>query len=176
MKKKIILIILSILLISFVYVIYGNDINEYYFSKHVIYWSKDVSIKVEDFQAEIDKNDASSISWYHGLFLKANYIHSAKVKAFFDKEKSWIRDTTDFKQQMKLQKLRFYLYSAYARKFNKHIDQVRDNKETTYSDLEKIGDRIHIELERKEIEIFNSNLTIDEKVDKWTPIIGEMFK
>ena len=176
MKKKIIYITLSIFIIGIFFWVYRFDIKEYYFSKHVIYWSKDIDIKASDFQAEINENSGLNISWYHGLFLNSNGLKTAKVKAFFDKEKSWIRDTTDFTRKMKLQKLRFDLFSAYARKFKKHIDQVRGNKETKYSDLEKIGEKIFFELQIKENEIINSNLTIEEKVKKWTPIIEEMYK
>ncbi|MEL6812008.1 MAG: hypothetical protein AAFP76_11785 [Bacteroidota bacterium] len=159
------------------YWLFRIEIKDYFISKHVIYWTNDVKINYADFNDEIDQNSDSNIWYYHGLYLKSTNIEDAFVRAIFDKNKSWVKDTTQFNYQkaMKLQKIRFDLYEVFARKFNKEIDKIRYKSGKKFSDLEKIGDSIYAELYKLDDEIYESDLTISETIDLWRPKIDFML-
>ena len=128
-KQKKRLFIIS--LIAIVGIVYWNsqaDIKQYLFSKHVIFWEKNITLKPSDFQGDSNKNSKSKIWWHHALYLKSKNLKDAEVKAVFDKDKSWIKDASNFKANMELQKLSFDMYEAYARKFNKEIDKIKKVK------------------------------------------------
>ncbi len=175
-KTKIILIsIISVPIIVFLYMKISFEIKDYFISKQVIYWSKNVELNINDFQGEIDNLSDYNISWNHSLFLKTTNIRDAKIKAVFFKNKSWIKDTTDFKEDMRLQKLRFDLYESFARKYNKKINLIKYDSNTSYSDLENVGNAIYDELNKMDNEIFNNELTISEKIELWRPKIDKML-
>jgi hypothetical protein len=176
-KQKKRLFIIS--LIAIVGVIYWNsqaNIEQYLFSKHVIFWEKNRTLKPSDFQGDSNNNSKSKIWWHHALYLKSASLKDAEVKAVFDKDKSWIKDTLNFKANMKLQKLSFDMYEAYARKFNKEIDKIKEDDESTFSDLEKIGDNINIELRSMQNALYNTDLAPPKLVEFWRPKIDELLK
>jgi len=176
---KILLSLGLILLIGFLtFSFYRIDINEYFTSRHVIYWSDNVKINFNDFNDKIDRNSDSDIWYYHGLYLKSNNLKDAYVRAIFDKHKSWVKDTTkfDYQKAMKLQKIRFDLYEVFARRFNNEIDKIRHQSGRKFSDLEKIGDSIYAELNSLDVEIYESDLSISETIKLWRPKIDLMLK
>jgi hypothetical protein len=176
-KQKKRLFIIS--LIAIVGVVYWNsqvDIKQYLFSKHVIFWEKNRTLKPSDFQGDNDNNSKSKIWWHHALYLKSTSLKDAEVKAVFDKDKSWIKDTLNFKANMKLQKLSFDIYETYARKFNKEIDKIKEDDDRSFSDLEKIGDSINIELKHMQNALYSTDLAPQKLVEFWRPKIDKLLK
>lgn len=178
MKKKLLVIIIISITLIILYWNFRLNIEDYFFSKHAIYWSNDVKLEYADFQDDVDLNSKGNISYYHGLYLKANSVEKASVRAFFDKKKSWIKNIldSDINQSMEFQKLRFDLHEVYARKFNSEIDKIRYDRTKNYSDLEKIGEKIFSELNAKENEILNSDKNFNELIIIWRPKINDLLK
>jgi hypothetical protein len=77
---------------------------------------------------------------------------------------------------MELQKLSFDMYEAYARKFNKEIDKIKYDDESSFSDLEKIGNSINIELRRMQNALYNTDLAPQKLVEFWRPKIDKLLK
>ena len=174
--RKIIIILVSVIIIGIIYWNTRIQIEYYFLKKHVVFWSENVEIKPSDFKAKPDMNSDSNESWFHGFYLKSTNLKDAEVRALFDQNKSWIKDTTDFKELMKMQKLRFDLYESYARKFNREINKVKYREDKSYSDLEKIGDKIYAELLKVEDSIYDMDLPRQEKIDYWRPRINRMLE
>jgi hypothetical protein len=175
-QKKRLFIISLIAIVGFIYWNSQANIEQYLFSKHVIFWEKNRTLKPSDFQGDSNNNSKSKIWWHHALYLKSASLKDAEVKAVFDKDKSWIKDTLNFKANMKLQKLSFDMYEAYARKFNKEINKIKEDDESTFSDLEKIGDNINIELRSMQNALYNTDLAPPKLVEFWRPKIDELLK
>jgi hypothetical protein len=174
--KKLLIIISSILIIGIIYWNYRIEIKHYFFTKHAILWKENVELKPTDFQAEINNNSESKVWWFHGLYLKSTNLKDAEVKAIFDKNKSWIKDTLNFKENMKLQKLRSDLYESYARKFNKEINKIKYDNDKSFSDLEKIGDKIYAKLRIIEDSLYNTDLDKPELIEFWRPKIDKLLE
>ena len=176
-SPKTLLILIIALSIGILYWYLRIDINEYFYSKHVVYWNDNVKINYTDFHDNIDYNSDRNITYYHGLYLKSNNVKDAYVRAIFDKNKSWVKDTTkfDYQEEMELQQIRFDLYEVYARKFNTEIDKIRYQKGKCFSDLEQIGDKIYTELNDVESEIYDNNLSMSDKIKVGRPIINSML-
>lgn len=174
-KPKPLVILLPILIIGMLSWILRIEIKHYFFSKHIVFWEENIKLEPNDFQAEIDYNSESKIWWFHGLYLKSTSLKDAEVKAIFDKNKSWIKDTLNFKENMRLQKLRFDLYEVYARKFNKKIKKIKYDNSKSLSDLEKIGDDIYSELRIMEDSLYNTDLDKPELIKFWRPKIDNML-
>jgi hypothetical protein len=174
--KKIIIFVVSILIISVIYSNYKIDIQHYFIKKHVVFWSENVEIKPSDFKAKPDLNSDTNEWWFHSLYLKSNNLKDAEVTALFDQNKSWIKDTTGFKELMKMQKLRFDLYESFARKFNKEINEIKYRDDKSFSDLEKIGTKIYSELLEVEDSIYETDLSRKENIDYWRPKINRMLE
>jgi hypothetical protein len=77
---------------------------------------------------------------------------------------------------MKLQKLSFDMYEAYARKFNKEIDKIKEDDDSSFSDLEKIGDHIDLELRRMQNALYSTDLAPQKVVEFWRPKIDKLLK
>ena len=84
--------------------------------------------------------------------------------------------TTEFKEMMKLQKLRFNLYESFARKFNKKINKIKFRNDKSYSDLEKIGYEIYEELLKTEDSIIYCDLPREEAIKYWNKKINNRLK
>jgi len=168
------LTIITTLLIT--YQLFSVDIHNYFLSKHVIFWKKNVEINFSDYEANPDFKSNHNASFFHGLYLSTNNIKDATVRAFFDKERSWIKDTTDVdvEKSKKLQKLRFDLYEAFARKFNKEIDIVRYSETKKFDDLNTIGNRIYEELQIVEDQIYSS-ISIEEAHKIYRPKVDSLL-
>jgi hypothetical protein len=177
-KSTLILLLIGILAsIGLFYWFFRTEIRDHFYSKHVVYWNENVVIKYSDFKDDIDYNSDYNLWYFHGMYLKTTNIKDAKVYAIFDQNKSWIKDTStfDYKNEMELQRLRFDLYEVYARKFNKEIDKIKNRQGVYLSDLENIGDKLYIDLNRAEDKIFDYNLTNREKIQKWRPKVDSML-
>lgn len=175
-KTKILILILLIILSGIIYWHFRIDIKHYFISKRVVFWKENVKLKPSDFQSEIDSNSEEKIWWSHGLYLKSKNLNDAKAFAIFEKDKSWIKDTSNFSEKMKFQQLNFDLYEVYARKFNNEINKIKHYKHKSFSDLKKIGDKIYVELEIMQDSIYETNLDTPELVKFWQPKIDNMLK
>ncbi|MEX2349715.1 MAG: hypothetical protein WD554_02450 [Flavobacteriaceae bacterium] len=178
-KTKVILLIIIALIIfgGIFYWIFRIDIEDYFISQDAIYWSEDVAISLADYEDEITPNSDLDVNFYHAFYLKANSIEKAYVRSYFDKSKSWAKDTTkyDFSKQNEIQKIRFDLYEVYARKFNEKINEIKYEKSTRYEDLTKIGDSLFNEINISLDEIDNPNVEPEKIVQKWKPIVDKML-
>ena len=174
--RKIIITIISVIIIGFTYWNTRIQIQYYFLKKHVIFWSENLEIKPSDFKAKPNLNSDLNESWFHGFYLKTTNLKDAEVRALFDQNKSWIKDTTNFKDLMKLQKLRFDLFESFARKFNHEINKVKYNDDKSYADLEKIGDIIYVELLKIDDSIYNFHSSRKAKIDYWRPKIDSMLE
>tara|TARA_B100000787_G_scaffold169889_1_gene162742 strand:+ start:3773 stop:4318 length:546 start_codon:yes stop_codon:yes gene_type:complete len=174
--KNLLIVISSVILIGILYWNFNVQIRGYLLSKHAIFWKKDVELKPSDFKAQIAQNSKSEIWVYFGLYLKSTNLKDAEVKAYFDKNKSWVKDTLNFKDEIEFQKLRFDLYENYARKFNKEIDKIKFDEDKYFSDLEKIGDKIYSELNIMEDSLYNTDLEKNELIKFWRLKIDKMLK
>lgn len=177
MRKKILLIIIPLVIIGISYFVLRNHISKYFFNQHVIYWSKDVKINFSDYEKKPQAESQLKIVDFHGLNLFAENIENANVRAYFDKNRSWVKDSTNFNVEAvkDFQKLRFDLYEVYARKFNSEIDKIRHNPKTSYADLENIGNRIYKELQMLEDEIYSGEYSTQERVEMWKPKIEKLL-
>ena len=176
MKKRVIVVLTIVVLIGVIYWFFRFEIKNYFFSKHAVFWSENVELRPADFQAKVDYNSSSKIIWFHGLYLFSTNLKDAEVKAVFDKNQSWIKDTVNFKENMKLQKLVFDLHESYARKFNKEINKIKFENNKSFSDLRIIGDKIYSELEIMKDSIYNSDLNQNALLKIWRPKINKMLK
>jgi len=181
MKRKSVIIFLFVfaIIVFAILFLFQSRIVHYLTTKDFVYWSNSVEIELDDFQGNINNNSNSNISWWHGLILSAegSKVENAKVSAVFDKSKSWVRDTADYKNQLKLQKLRFDLYESFARKFNRKIDEIRYESGFEYKDIEKIGDKIYSELKILDDAIFDYEvgMNTEERIKTWRPIVDSLL-
>tara|TARA_R110002050_G_C8765321_1_gene499960 strand:- start:176 stop:721 length:546 start_codon:yes stop_codon:yes gene_type:complete len=174
--QKIFITSISVIIIGLIYWNNRIQIQYYFLKKHVVFWSENVEIKPSDFKAKADLNSNLNESCFHGFYLKTTNLKDAEVRALFDQNKSWIKDTTNFKDLMKTQKLRFDLYESFARKFNHEINKIKYNDDKSYADLEKIGDRIYAELLKIEDSIYNFDSLRKAKIYYWRPKIDSMLE
>jgi hypothetical protein len=177
MRKKI-LIIIPLIIIVVLYFQFQHHISQYFFNQHVIYWSKDVNINFSDYEQKPKAESQLKIVDFHGLNLYAENIEKANVRAYFDKNRSWVKDSTNFNIEAvkQFQKLRFDLYEVYARKFNSEIDKIRHNPKTSFKDLENIGNRIYQELQMFEDEIYSGEYSTQERIEIWKPKIDQLLE
>lgn len=173
--KAILSIITALLIIGVFYWNFRIDIEDYFISKRVIYWSENLEIKYSDFEGAIDEESDNNLWYFHGMYLKAKNVKTAYARAIFDKSKSWARDnsTYDFEREIELQQIRFDLYEVYTRKYNSEIEKIRYDESTQYSDLTKIGEKLFGEINVELEKIFDSGLSISEKIRIWRPQIDE---
>jgi hypothetical protein len=178
MKKPKNLLIIGVLIIltGIFYKSVEIPIRDYFFSQHVLYWNKNIELKKSDFQDEPEKKSESETYLYFGLYLKSTNLKDAKVIAYFDKNQSWLKDSTNFKEKMELQKLRFDLYEIYARKFNKEIDKIKFKEDKSFRDLEEVGEKIYEELSKTEDSLYNHNMLRTELIEFWRPKINKMLE
>ena len=178
MRKKIILSIIILIAFAITYLVFLTEINNYFFSRHVIYWSENVKVNFSDYQEEPDYDSKLKIVHYHGLHLYAKNIETAVVLAFFDKNESWVKDSTDFNVEAikSFQKIRFDVNEVYARKFNFEIDKIRHNPNTTLDDLKSIGDKLYKEKEVLEDSIYAGDYSTEESVKIWKPKVEKLLE
>jgi hypothetical protein len=166
------------LIIGIFYWNFRSDIEDYFISKRVIYWSENLEIKYSNFEGAIDEESSFNLLYFHGMYLKAKNVKTAYARTIFDKSKSWARDssTYDFKREIELQQIRFDLYEVYTRKFNSEIEKIKYDESTEYADLTDIGDKLYEEINVELEKIFDSGLSISEKIRIWRPQIDERLK
>ena len=180
MKKiKIVTIITAVTI--FLYLIHF-DLFRYISLNNCIIWNENKKTKFEDFQAAPDKNSDFNLVFYHGFYLYSTPFNKPKVIAFFDRNESWVKDTTTFnyRELLKLQQIAFNLTEVYARKCNDEIekkgyDENRNQKPFDY--LKRIKDSVTDEYYSVKNQMLNENdKSVDELIDYWKPIINEMLK
>lgn len=180
MKKKIKYIVIalsSVIILFFGYKYFSIKIKMYLLSEHVVYWKPNVIIKSQDFKKTPNSNNSSNVWSYHAIVLESTGLKNANAKAYFDKDRSWIKDSLDSNLEKDLisQKIIFDLYEVYARKFNKRIDLIRENKETSFSELNLIGKDIYNKVLMEQNEFYNSKLPVEEKNKIWRELVDEML-
>jgi len=177
-KRKVIFFTTVIISPIIIYFSFRPQIDEYFFSKHVIFWSKNVEVKFSDYQENPDYNSELNISHFHGFYLLAKDIQTATVRAYFDKDQSWVKDTTKFDVQAvkEFQKLRFDLNEVYARRFNAEIDKIRNNPNTTFEDLRNIGDEIYKQRNLMEDKLYSGEYSTEERVKIWRPVVDDLLE
>jgi hypothetical protein len=143
----------------------------------MVFWNPEQPVKYSDFEGEIDWNSTDDIWCYHGLYLNSGMIDGPKVFAIFDKNLSWIKDTTDlnFQQELILQQMRFDLYEIYAREFNKAILKSCKSGKSSFKDHEKIGDSIYPLLQSELKTVFNSDLSAKQKIEIYRPQVDSLL-
>jgi len=147
-RKKLLLIITTLLLIGILFWISYYDIKYYISSRQLVFWTNDVILKPADFQGEIDLNSDSNLYYYYGLLIKSTFWQDVEIKAVFDKNKSWIKDNTDFNNQDELQQLTFDLYEIYANECTnriKKMDYFNDSNKS-FTDLRNLVKSMHKDL------------------------------
>ena len=176
---------INILLITFLLIFGGIfycfsriETKDFHIQENVIYWSEDVEIKFSDYEDIVTPNSELNISHYHAFSLNSNRVEDAFARSYFDKSKSWAKDTMgyDYSKESKIQKIRFDLYEVYARKFNKLIKELRKKKSTTFNDLTRIGDSLFKEINIPLYDIDDPELDRDVIIKKWRPIVDEMLE
>ena len=178
MKKITLIIIFSILILGLIYWNYKYDIKKIIFETHSIPWSENVKIQFKDFKQKPDYSSKNVIYFHHGILLVSNNEKDAYATTYFDKNQSWIKDTTkfDFQGSLKIQRLDFDLLESYTRQLNKEIDKIRYNDEIYFSDLENLLKVKMREYGDKSSELFSkNNMTFNEKEKYWRPIIDKML-
>lgn len=154
---------------------YYVDIHYYFYKRNVVFWNEKANIQPDDFHAISNLNSDSNVYFYHEIYLKARDINNIKAYAVFKKNKSWIKDTSNFNYKIKSQKLIFDLYESFARKFNKKIENVKGQKNLSFKYLKRCGDENYKELNEYLDSIYNSDLTRDEILEIWRPKIDSLL-
>ena len=180
MKKIYILTILLIPLCIYIYLI-RYDIYSIYKLHNCIVWNDNTEVVINDFEMQPDLKSSINLNFWHGISLTPSGFGDANAVAFFDKSKSWTKDTTkyDYKMEMKLQKLSFDLNEVYARKINNKIKAVKYanyGNEVPYEKLEKECFIIYKKYEKENYEMLNEKeKSIHEIITYWRPIVDNML-
>lgn len=181
MKRNLIILLSSLIFISalgYVYLKYNNDIELYFLEKRIIYWSTDNQIRISDFQGKPIKDSDLNIDWDHGFYINFPPIKEAKAYAFFNKSKSWVKDTLEYglSSELKMQKLHFDIHELYTRKLNHQIRQIRNNEQTKYEDITFLGSKIEKEISSAIDSLYvDKNLSDSEIIEIWSPLINELL-
>ena len=180
MKKiKIIIIVLAVAI--FLYLIHF-DVFRYISLNNCIIWNENRKTNFEDFQAEPNKNSDLNLVLYHGFYLYSTPFNKPKVIAFFDRNESWVKDTTKFnyRQLLKLQQIAFNLTEVYARKCNTEIERkgyYENGNQKSFEHLKRIKDSVTFEYYSVKNQMLNENdKSVEELIDYWSPKIDQMLK
>jgi hypothetical protein len=159
-----------------------TEISSYLLLRHCIVWSENVKIEYQDFNEEPNKDSEMDMYFWHGITLKSSSFSKAKAIAIFDKNKSWVKDTTkfNFRELLVMQKVAFNLTECYARKFNNEIKNRgynNDGSQKPYKDLEKIGDSIYDEYQMMEYQMLNDKYrNVTQLIEYWKPKVDKMLE
>lgn len=161
-------------------IIWNNRVNihEYFFSKHVIYWSENIEFSFNDFKDDPDYYLEYGLWHYTGFYLNVQNDKRKYVYTYFDKDKSWIKDTSSYnlKKELKLIKIRFNLLEAYARKANRRIDSLKSIKNANFNDINLITDNTYNEYLNYEKKIIYNNIdSLDAVISHWKPIVDSVL-
>jgi len=176
-SKFTISIVIGGILLIFVYFIFWTDIQNAYYTRNAIFWNKDYQISYNDLVGDVNDNSKADMSIYMGLNLKSSFFNSVSVRAFLDKDKSWVSDTTKFEydKEIELNQVRFNIYEAYSRKFNYEISEIENLPGTTFENYEIIGEEIYSEINSIESEMFDSNISTSKAIEIWRPVADSLL-
>jgi hypothetical protein len=180
MRKKIIWTLVSILIIIGIYLSH-YAIFSYFYLKHCIVWKKDLHMKYQDFQDDPDYDSDMDIVYWHGLYLTSRPYKKAEVVAVFDKNESWVKDTTkfNFQELLTIQKIAFDLTECYARKCNKEIERKgydENGNQKPFKYLKEIKDSIYDEYINTRNELFNDDTkTVTQLIESSKPKVDKML-
>ncbi len=183
-RESIIILIISLAILSvpFYYRFFrsvASDIVRDHKTKDLIYWYETNTITYSDFKDSPKNNYDANIGFFHGFIIEGNNIEETAVFAFFDRNQSWIKDTTkyNFQLELKKQKLLFDLTEVYSRKFNLRINHLRDGNSKLdtikYSDILNIRDKILKEYKKEIDEIYYFSDSIPKILETWRPIVDK---
>jgi hypothetical protein len=123
-----------------------------------------------------------NLVFYHGFYLYSTPFNKPKVIAFFDRNESWVKDTTKFnyRQLLKLQQIAFNLTEVYARKCNTEIERkgyYENGNQKSFEHLKRIKDSVTFEYYSVKNQMLNENdKSVEELIDYWSPKINQMLK
>ncbi|MBA4316892.1 MAG: hypothetical protein C0412_00680 [Flavobacterium sp.] len=180
-KKTVILIFITITIIIGLYFTH-LEISRFFYLTHCVVWNKEVKIKYEDFQQEPENNSQLDIVFWHGFDLTSSPFRKAHVIAVFDKNQSWIKDTTkfNFQELLVIQKIAFNLTESYARICNNEIKRKgyeKNGNQKPFEDLVKIKDSVF-----KKYKIVKNQMLNDETrnnsqlIQYWKPKVDKMLE
>lgn len=179
--KKIKIIIVSLLVAIFLYLIHF-DLFRWIELRNCIVWDENRKTAFEDFQAEPDNESEMNLVFYHGFYLYSSPFNKPKVIAFFDRDESWVKDTTkfNFKELLKLQQIAFNLTEVYARKCNDEIQKkgyYENGNQKPFKYLKKIKDSVTVEYYSVRNQMLDEeNKSEKQLIEYWEPKINKMLK
>ena len=181
MNKKIKIILITIVSVTFLYLIHF-DIARIISLKNCIIWDENGKTSFNDFQAQPDNTSEMNLVFYHGFYLYSTPFNKPKVIAFFDRDESWVKDTTKFNYRdlLKLQKMAFNLTEVYARKCNAEIKKKgydKNGNQKSFDYIKRIKDSVTAEYYSVKNKMLNENdKNADELINYWKPKVDEMLK
>ena len=179
--KKIKGIIITLTVLIFLYLIHF-DFFRWISLSNCIIWNENRKTQFDDFRAEPDYSSEMNIVFYHGFYLYSTPFNKPKVIAFFDKDESWIKDTTkfNFRELLRIQQMAFNLTEVYARKCNAEIDKNgydENGNQKSFDHIKRIKDSITAEYYSVKNQMLNEeNKSSSEILNHWEPRIAEMLK
>lgn len=123
------------------------DRNERKLMKHAVIWDENRKINWQDFKGGPNPRSDANFYFYCGLYLKYYYSFfklNYKVLAFFDTEKSWLRDSTGIvlQEKLKWEQLRFDMYEYHVRMLRKDL-QISEDSDLSLRVLLDKGEACH---------------------------------
>lgn len=148
MKKKLIYSTIAIITTLIIYLFffkqsYEEKLNE--LSKHVIFYDKNLKLNFSDFNTTPDSSSESEYYYYFGFILKNTPVDEAHAISFFDKNQSWVKDSTKLDRtiEIELMKTRFDLIELYTQIINQQIDSIKNLKSTTSDSIYNISSQVY---------------------------------
>ena len=179
--KKVKIVIISLIVIVFLYLIHF-DLFRWIELHNCVIWDKNRKTTFDDFQAKPDNASEMNLVFYHGFYLYSSPFNKPKVIAFFDRDESWVKDNTKFnyRELLKLQQIAFNLTEVYARKCNEEIEKRGYNKngsQKPFEYLKKIKDSVTVEYYSVKNQMLNEeNKSVRQLIEYWEPEVDKMLK
>ncbi|MGQ7947561.1 hypothetical protein [Flavobacterium sp. WC2509] len=179
--KKIKIIIISLAVVIFLYLIHF-DLFRWIELHNCIIWNENSKTTFNDFEAKPDNTSEMNLVFYHGFYLYSSPFNKPKVIAIFDRDQSWVKDTTkfNFRELLKLQQIAFNLTEVYARKCNAEIKKKgydKNGNQKSFDYLTKLKDSVKAEYYSVKNQMLNEdNKSANELINHWKPKVDNMLK
>lgn len=162
---------------------FRTEIKVHFTMKDDIVWSPDVKVWFKDYEGKPNDSSESQIYGWHGYYLsyegcwRGSYEY--EIVTFFDKKKSWVKDSTTqaAQQQIQLHRLRFDLYEVFAQKFRNELESLEDPCGYGQARIDSIGDRYFVVAEKVWDQVLDSEYpTFEEKMETWKEVVDQMMR